>query len=155
MKNSILLLFALLISLSVKAQSDDDYFEIFRSTFGKDKKTIVTELIPLEEITNASFNEVYDAYEAEQQLLAKERYKLLESYIENYYDIDDEKADELMKQALSIKKKETKIMTKYHKQMSKKCGGKIAAQFYQIENYFSNAIMLTITENLPFVGELE
>ncbi|MEP2023561.1 MAG: hypothetical protein ABJH98_15720 [Reichenbachiella sp.] len=155
MKNSVLLLFALLFSLSAKAQSDDDYFEIFRSTFGNDKKTIVNQLIPLEDIKNAAFNEVYDAYEAEQQTLAKSRYKLLEDYIANYYEIDDEKADELMKEAMSIRKKETKIMSKYHKQMSKKCGGKVAAQFYQIENYFSNTITLAITESLPFVGEIE
>lgn len=155
MKKTILLLFVFVISVSAKAQTADDYFEIFRTQFGDDKKSIVNQLIPLEEIKNAAFNEVYDAYEAEQQGLAKKRFKLLESYIENYYEINDEKADELMKEALAIKKQETKIMTKYYKKMSKACGGKIAAQFYQIENYFSNAILLTISENLPFVGEME
>lgn len=155
MKNSILLLLAIFICFTAQAQTSDEDFDVFRSTFGKDRKTIVREFIPLDDIKDAGFNEVYDEYAMAHKELAKEKFDLLNNYVNSYYEINDEKAGELMKQALSIRKRETKMMTKYYKKMNKTCGGKIAAQFYQIENYFSSTIGLVITENLPFIGEVE
>lgn len=59
-----------------------------------------------------------------------------------------------MQEALTIRKREVKLMAKYYKKMAKACGGKVAAQFYQIENYFNNTLTLLIAENIPFIGEI-
>ncbi|WP_420580321.1 hypothetical protein [Reichenbachiella sp.] len=155
MKSAILILLAMLTSLSTQAQQVNEENDVFRSTFGKARKTVVKELIPLDKMKGESFNKIYDEYASVQKNLAKEKYALLNNYVESYYDIDNEKAGTLMKKALSIRKQETKMMTKYYKKMSKACGAKVAAQFYQIENYFNSTIALVITENLPFIGEIE
>ena len=53
------------------------------------------------------------------------------------------------------KKSLDKLIFKYYKKMKKTAGTKPAAQFYQLEYYFLNAIRMDLLDNIPFIGELD
>lgn len=64
-----------------------------------------------------------------------------------------EKADELVKQSLSLTKQRAKLRQKYYKKTKKLLGSVKAAAFLQFENYVDNAVSLEISNQIPFIGE--
>ncbi|MGB5692473.1 MAG: hypothetical protein WBM43_07715, partial [Flavobacteriaceae bacterium] len=76
-------------------------------------------------------------------------------YANNYGAMNDEKTDELMKAVRTQKKSLDKLIDKYYKKIKKSSGSKIAAQFYQLENYILGAIRLEILDNIPFFDEFD
>lgn len=155
MKKIIILLAVIAISVSAKAQSNKEVVDFYQSVFGMEKKMIVNQFIQLEGEAATSFWEIYDAYEVVRKEEGVKRFNLLNKYAENYADITDDSANEMLKEALALKKSGLKTLTKFSKKIAKSNGGKVAAQFYQIENYFNNTIALAITESIPFVGEMD
>ena len=155
MKKVLVLLTAVVLSTAAQAQSNQEVIDFYQSIFGMEKKMIVTQFIQLEGEAATSFWEIYDEYEVLRKEEGVKRFELLNKYVESYADITDDSANEMLKSALAMKKSNLKTLTKYSKKIGKSNGGKVAAQFYQIENYFNNTIALVITESIPFVGELD
>jgi len=155
MKKVLILAAAILISPITQAQNDQEVVDFFQSVFGMEKKAIVNEFMNLEDDAATSFWELYDAYEVERKAQGRDKFELLNEYIDNYFTISDESANNMVKEAIALRKSKLKLISKYYKKINKSNGGKTAAQFYQIENYFNNTINLAITENIPFVGEMD
>lgn len=156
-KNSFYLAVALLIATafgqSINAQSNTEEIDYVQSVLGMQKKTALAEFLAIE--SGASFWTIYDAYETERKELGKKRISLLEKYANNYADISDEVADDLIKQMQVQKKSLDLLIDNYYKKIQKDSGSKVAAQFYQFENYILSAIRIEILESIPFIGELE
>jgi len=140
-------------SSMVFSQVQQEEIDYYQSVFGMEKKMIVSAFLELDE--NDPFWKVYDEYETARKELGQRRFKLISEYAENYDNLTDEKTDELVKKSQAIRKSTTSLLNKYYKKVKKASGSKVAAQFYQIENYFIFAISSEIYTNLPFVGELE
>ena len=153
-KKSVLLV-ALLMFFSTFSfsQTNTEEIDYYQSVFGMEKKQAITEILQLKE--NDTFWNIYDEYEKERKELGKKRITLLKDYANNYLTLTDEKTSELIKQTISIRKKVDKLIVSYYKKVKKGNGPKVAAQFYQLENYILVAIRLTILEDMPFIGELD
>jgi hypothetical protein len=126
---------------------------LYQSVFGIEKKAMIASFLEIE--SNDAFWIVYDEYELKRKVLGQKRLLILQEYTENYLDLNDEKTDALVKQLQVQKKSLDKLIDKYYKKTKKSSGSKIAAQFYQFENYVLNKIRLEILDNIPFVGELD
>ena len=153
-KKSVLLV-ALLTFFSTFSfsQTNTEEIDYYQSIFGMEKKQAMTKFLQLEE--NDPFWNMYDEYEKERKELGKKRIELLNNYANNYLTLTDEKTSELIEQTISIRKKVDKLIVSYYKKVKKGNGDKVAAQFYQLENYILVAIRLTILEDMPFIGELD
>ncbi len=149
---------AFLISLGSAvtfAQTNKEEVELFQSLFGMEKKAIVAGFVNLEGTAGETFWTIYDQYESERKTLGQSRIDLLVKYVESYNQLSDEKMDELVAEMVKQKTSTDKLMVTYYKKIKKASGSKAAAQFFQIENYFSSAIRLSIYESIPFIGELD
>ena len=153
-KKSVLLI-ALLTFFSTFSfsQTNTEVIDFYQSIFGMEKKQAITEFLQLEE--NDPFWNIYDEYEKERKELGKKRIEILNNYAANYLTLTDEKASELIEQSISQRKKIDKLIVTYYKKVKKGNGAKVAAQFYQLENYILVAIRMTIMEKVPFIGELD
>jgi hypothetical protein len=148
-------LFAAISSAVAFAQTNKEEVDLFQSIFGMEKKAIVAEFVNVEGETANAFWSLYDQYEIERKDLGVQRLELLNEYVKNYDQMSNEKMDELVAKMIKLKSSTDKLMNKYYKKMKTASDSKAAAQFFQIENYFSSAIRLSIYENIPFIGELD
>jgi len=149
---SSLLLFAM---ASTFAQSNKEEIEFIQSIFGMEKKAVVSEFIKLEGEASGKFWNLYDAYEAERKANAQKRIEVLSKYTESYLELDEATTDGLVLESMKVRNTQNKLIKKYYKSMKKVAGVKAAAQFYQLENYFASAISVTLTEQIPFIGEFD
>lgn len=134
------------------AQTNASEIEILQETFGLEKKVAVANFMDLGDSAD-SFWALYDEYEAERKKLGNERIKVIIEYANNYPDISDEKVLELFKQTTSVKKSFDKLQKTYFNRMRKEIGVSKAAQFWQLESYFSSMIQANIYSQIPFIGE--
>jgi len=144
---------AMVLSTMVNAQSDKDEVEYIQAVIGMQKKVAFAEFTQLD--NNDPLWELYDMYEIQRMELGRTRLDLLEKYANNYVDIGDVVTDDLIKRMQTQKKSLDKLIDQYYKKIKKASGSKVAAQFYQFENYILSAIRLEVLESIPFIGELE
>lgn len=140
-----------LSAVSVNAQSNKEEVDFVQSIFGMEKKQAVAEFLDLD--SSNPFWPLYDEYEVGRKELGKRRVDLLDDYVSNYETMDGVATDVMVKEAVSLRKAQNKLIDKYYKKIKKVSGAKRAAQFYQIENYIQSAIRYGILEGIPFLEE--
>ena len=96
------------------------------------------------------FWKLYDDYEAAQKTLGKERIELLLQYSENFDNLSNEVADELLKASLALSKKHDKLLASYVRKIRKTTNPVVAMQFHQVEIYILSQVRLAITSELPY-----
>ena len=147
---AIILIASITMSFAQVQQEEIDYYQ---SIFGMEKKIVVANFLEVEE--GNAFWAVYDEYEVERKKLGQKRISMIVDYAEHYDDLTDDKIDALVKESMSLRKADRDLINKYYKKVKKTSGSKIAAQFFQIENYFITAIRAELYTEVPLVGELD
>jgi len=142
-----------LATFTSNAQSMNEEVDMIQSLYGMEKKALMAEF--LGDSVNDEFWTLYDAYEAERKTLGKGRLSLISEYVTNYSKIEGEVADGMVKQSEKLNSKLTGLISKYTKKVRKATDSKVAAQFFQIENYLLSVTRIQIMNDLPFLGELE
>jgi hypothetical protein len=158
MKKNILIFFgAILMAMAFaqtsNAQSNKEETEFMQSIFGMEKKAIVAEFLKID--SSNPFWVLYDEYETKRKELGKERLNVLSAYVENYDNLADDKYDEVVASMISLRKSNDKLVDSYYKKIKKASGAKIAAQFFQLENYFLSEIRSSVMEGIPYIGEFD
>ncbi|MFY0626402.1 MAG: hypothetical protein JXR07_08915 [Reichenbachiella sp.] len=155
MKKLLLICLAVFASSVVSAQSmDDSEMKIVQDLWGKEKKKAVEEFLALEEgESTTAFWAIYDEYEDARKVLGKQRFDIINEYLDVYSEISDEKAAELMKGVFSYRKGLASLQEKTYKKIAKSNGAKMGALFIQIENHFDNAVDMALGQTLPYAGE--
>jgi hypothetical protein len=158
MKKNILILFgAILMAMAfvqtTNAQSNKEETEFMQSIFGMEKKAIVAEFLKID--SSNPFWVLYDEYETKRKELGKERINTLTNYVDNYDNLADDKYDEVVASMISLRKSNDKLIDTYYKKIKKASGSKIAAQFFQLENYFLSEIRSAVMQEIPYIGEFD
>jgi hypothetical protein len=153
-KKFVLVLGFLIVASNVSlAQSYQEEVDMYQAVFGMEKKAMTLEFLNNED--DVAFWALYDEYEVERKLLGQKRLQILVNYANNYGVMGDEETDQLMKVVMTQKKSLDKLIDTYYKKIKKSSGSKVAAQFYQLENYILGAIRLKILDTIPFFDEFE
>lgn len=142
------LVFIAFLSLSSFAQSNQDEIQLMQSLYGMEKRDIVAEFVELSDAQAEEFWALYDEYENQRKELGKKKYELLQSYVNDYGEVKPENADAFMKQAIPLRIKSDKLTDNYYKKIKSKTDPIVAMQFYQIENYLSDAIRMELLEDI-------
>lgn len=138
------------------AQSNKEEVDLVQSVFGMEKKALVEQFIkPEEGLAKDAFWKAYDEYEAKRKELGKKRLDLLYKYTSNYLTLDDVTADKIINEMISLQTQTDKLIITYYKKIKKGSGVKVAAQFYQFENYILSKIREEIMEGIPLIGEFD
>lgn len=152
-KTAILITLISTFSLVSKAQSDKEVVDLYQAAFGMEKKELVSQFLKLE--VSDPFWAVYDQYETERKALGQKRIDLMVKYIDNFGTMTDADIDAIMKEMMTLKSSNDKLIDTYYGKVKKVSGSKVSAQFYEIENFILSAIRLEIMSSIPFIGELE
>jgi hypothetical protein len=139
---------------SVLAQPKDEW-QVFKETFHKEKKDIVNEYMKLSPDQAAKFWPLYEEYNKTRGEIAKDRIGVIGDYGAQLSTLTDAQADDLAKRLFKNDKNLAKLDEKYYKKFSKAVGGVKAAQYLQMEQYFTTSVRSTIQENIPFIGEID
>ena len=77
----------------------------------------------------------------------------IEEYARSYNQLTDEKADELVQNAMRYQKMRSELLAKYYDRVKQSLGGITAARFLQVESQLLLIIDLQIAASLPLAEE--
>jgi hypothetical protein len=96
---------------------------------------------------------IYSEYDAELSKLNNLRSDNIQEYARTYTEMTEEKADELIKRALSYQQQRSELLGKYYERVKGAIGAINAARFVQVENQLLLIIDLQIASSLPVVDQ--
>ena len=149
----VLLSLVLLTIMTVPAHAVDVEEEmlITRAVIAAGRTEIVLNTLGLSEDKGRLFSPVYLDYRGDLDKEAARLADLILDYSENFEDLSDEKALEMLDEFLDIEKKRIGVKKKYVKRFKKVLTPKKLAQFYQIENKMDAIIMMELAAEVPLV----
>ncbi len=150
---SLLAVFTFCLSFLSFGQKYNSELEYMQSEFGKDKKVLVGDFMALTKEEADLFWPTYDAYEKRRQEMGRERWDLLQEYLNNYNTIDDAAAAIWMDKLFDYQAREGALLLEYYSKMKTMLGARRGMQFYQMEIFFAIEIRTAIMEEVPFIGE--
>ena len=153
MKKTIITLFLCVISLSLFAQTENDYIEVVRSVLKTEKKAVIAEVMELTEAESAPFWELYNEYDFELSKVQNIRLNAIKEYADEYGILTDEKADALWNQVMNFKTKYLKLEKAYYKKFKKILPAAKAAKYFQAENKIEAMVAASIAVQVPMIIE--
>lgn len=146
----------LLFSGMAMAQSQPkDEWTLFKEAFHKEKKELVNEYMKLTPDQAAKFWPLYEEYQQGKGAVGKERLGIIDDYATHLSTLTDDQANDLAKRLFKNDKALASLDQKYFKKLSKAVGGVKAAQYLQMEQYFTTTVRSAIQEEIPFIGEID
>jgi hypothetical protein len=142
---------------AAKAQTSEQlntqaYIKLLREDVNAEKARLMGTMMQLDAEDSAKFWPIYRDYTIELNKINDLRVANIKEYAQNYTQMTDAKADELIKNAISYQKQRSELLAKYYELMKQQLGAITAARFAQVENQLLLIIDLEITSSLPVVG---
>jgi hypothetical protein len=136
-----------------KEKNIQEYIELMRSNVRDEKSQIMGAVMQLDIDDAAKFWPIYSQYDAELTKLNTLRIENIQDYANNYSQMTDAKADELIQRSLDYQKQRGELLAKYYQVMKQSVGAITAARFLQVEHQLLLIIDLQIASSLPIVQE--
>ncbi len=153
MKKTIITLFLCVFSLSLFAQTENDYIEVVRSVLKTEKKAVIAEVMELTEAESGPFWELYNEYDFELSKVQNIRLNAIKEYADEYGILTDEKADALWSQVMDFKTASLKLEKSYYKKFKKILPAAKAAKYFQAENKIEAMVAASIAVQVPMIIE--
>jgi len=147
---------ALVALIAVPAFAQDkpaSNMEILRQKIKADKKLLVAANMDLTESEAKGFWPVYDAYQADLQMLNERLGKLIVRYADSYNSktLTDDTAKSLLDEALAIEQAEVSMRQSYVPKLSAALPASKVARYLQIENKIRAVIKYELADGIPLV----
>jgi hypothetical protein len=130
-----------------------EYIELMRANVRDQKAEIMGSVMELNAADAAKFWPIYSEYDTELSKVNDLRVANIKEYAANYSQMTDEKADELIQNAMTFRKQRSELLAKYYGKVKDALGAVTAARFAQVEDQLLLIIDLQIASSLPIVGE--
>ena len=124
---------------------------VTRAMIVADRTQVVLNTLHLSDEEIKVFSPVYVEYWEEMNLLNDGLEKLILDYSDNYNNLTDEKALEMLDDYLDFQKKKVALRKKYVKKFKKVLTPKKLVQYYQTENKLDAIIMMELAAGVPLV----
>ncbi|RLD68961.1 MAG: hypothetical protein DRJ29_03245 [Bacteroidetes bacterium] len=151
MKKILIVATAIVWSLSMNAQTANDYLELTREVLKVEKKAAVTEAMQLSEAESQPFWNLYNEYQAALYVVQNKRIAIIKDYSDNFDSLSDEKADELWIGSLKYEQELLKLKKRYHAKFKKVVSPGRAARFMQLENKIETLIDASLALEIPLI----
>jgi len=140
-----------------KAKTPEDlnlqeYITLLRKDVNTDKVKILGEVMQFDAEDAAKFWPLYHDYDSELNKLNDMRLANIKEYAQNYTNMTENKADELIKNAMSYQTQRDELLAKCYERVKKELGAVTAARFVQVEHQLLLLIDLKVASALPIVG---
>jgi len=130
----------------------DEEIKMLRKDVRAEKSKTMLNALELNADQTAKFLPIYKQFQADLAKLNDLREANIREYAKNYATMSDNKADELVNQAISYYKKRTDLIANYYDKIRAALGTGTAARFVQVEAFLDNIIDLQIQSNLPLIA---
>jgi predicted outer membrane protein len=142
-----------LAPLSVAQEKPADTMQILRDKIKADKKLLVATNMELTESEAQGFWPLYEQYQKDLQQINQRLASLLESYAADFRgkSLTDEKAKQLIEEAVAIEQAEARLKSTYAPQLSKVLPARKVARYLQIENKIRAIVKYDIASGVPLV----
>ena len=125
--------------------------KLLRKNVRGEKQKILSAAMALDEAQSKKFWPIYKDYERELGKLNDVRLGNITAYAQNYNNMTDSKADELVNGAIAYHKKRIELLANTYDKVRAALGAPLAARFVQVESTLNNLIDLQIQSNLPLM----
>src|SRR5215469_9422855 len=125
------------------------YIDLLREDVRQQKAEIMGSVMVLSAEDAAKFWPIYSDYDAELTKLNNQRVANIKEYARTYTQLTDEKADELIHNALAYRKQRSELLAKTYDRVKRALGAITAARFVQVEDQLLSIIDLQIAAELP------
>jgi hypothetical protein len=163
-RNSVILVLGLMAILAVSAQAQDHptehpeaagqdqnekYIELMRQDLNTNITAAMTEGMALTDAQGEIFWPIYRDYRNTVSAIGDRRIALIKDYAENWENLTQEKAAEIMKASFKIQKDRLGLLEKTAKKVAKELDPITAARFVQVERALSMIIDLQVAAEMP------
>ena len=139
-------------STAPQGQNLDAYISLIRKDVASQKFDVMDSVMQLNEDQAAKFWPIYRDYQDELTKINDQRIANIKQYAQNYNNLTDDQANQLVQNALDYRKQRLDLLTKYYGQVKQSLGAVTAARFVQVEDQLLLLIDLKIDSMLPIVG---
>lgn len=152
MKKALLAL-TLLFATAALAQDDlAQWLQMMKQDLKAQKKDVITKgMQTFTEEEAKRFWPIYDAYNSELENFLDARVALIKAYVDDYDQMTDAKATEMLNRRLAIQKQRALLDDKYHKQFATALSPRRLVRFYQIEHQLDLMIELRAVSQIPMM----
>ena len=135
---------------AAKANLDQE-IKLLRKDVRAEKSRAMLNALELNADQTAKFLPIYKQFEGELGKLNDLREANVREFAKNYSTMTDNKADELVNQAISYYKKRTDLIANYYDKVRAALDTGTAARFVQVEAMLDNIIDLQIQSGMPLI----
>jgi hypothetical protein len=129
-----------------------EYITLLRKDVSGEKAKLLGTVMQFDAEDAAKFWPIYRDYQAELNKLNDLRVANIQEYARTYTQMTDEKADELIKNAMAYQKQRSELLAKYYERVKQELGAITAARFVYVEHQLLTIIDLKVASALPVVG---
>ena len=138
-------------SAGTSKQNLDKDIKLLRKDVRAEKQKIMGAAMGLDADQSKKFWPIYKDYDRELAKLNDVRLGNITAYAQNYNNMTDNKADEIVNGAIAYHKKRIDLLANTYDKVRGALGSPLAARFVQVESTLNNLIDLQIQSNLPLM----
>jgi len=138
---------------NTQKQNVDAYIDLLRKDVRQQKAEMMGSMMLLNAQDAAKFWPIYSDYDTQLNKLNDQRVQTVKEYAENYNDMTDAKADELIQRSMGFQKERNELLAQTYEKVKQTLGGVTAARFAMIEHQLLLVIDLQVLSSLPVVGQ--
>jgi sulfite reductase alpha subunit-like flavoprotein len=125
--------------------------KLLRKDVRAQKQKIMGAAMGLDDAQSKKFWPIYKEYDRQLTKLNDVRLGNITAYAQNYSNMTDNKADEIVNGAIAYHKKRIDLLASTYDKVRAALGAPLAARFVQVESTLNNLIDLQIQSNLPLM----
>jgi hypothetical protein len=125
--------------------------KLLRKDVRAQKQKIMGEAMGLDADQSKKFWPIYKDYDRQLAKLNDARLGNITAFAQNYSNMTDNKADEIVNGAIAFHKKRIDLLASTYDKVRAALGAPLAARFVQVESTLNNLIDLQIQSNLPLM----
>jgi len=137
---------------SAEAQAQAmEQIQLTRTAIDAERQAIITKAMDLTPEEMQRFWPLYRDYRLEAMKIGDRIVALISTYAENYENITDPVANQLLTEYVGIEKERARLKEEYLPKFKKALPPRKVVRFYQLENKLDIAILNEMAENIPLV----
>lgn len=129
----------------------DANLHLLLDTIRANRKALIAVNLNLNGDEAAKFWPVYDRYQQEISAVGDRMVAIIEDYTENFRDLSNDKALQLVEDYLAAEADRLKVRRAYVGEFAKILPGRTVARFYQIENKMDAVLRYDLAATIPVV----
>lgn len=137
--------------LMLSAQQSESYLEVMRSALKTEKKAMIAEAMVFTQQESEVFWPMYNEFQEKLYTSNTKYLKIINEFAENFENMTDEKAKELMTRLFSYDTEVLKLKKSYFKKFSKIIPPTKVVRYFQAENKIDIIVDYEIASSIPLL----